>query len=63
MKGKYKFWCYNNGSGTTPIINSVEITIEAFSEEIAFKNVKDHIKRDVYNLLTVDFRVGEGIDQ
>jgi len=54
MNAKYKYWCYDNGTGTVPIINSVEVEVCAFGEEIALKNVQQVIKRNVYKLLTVE---------
>ena len=54
MKEKYKYWCYNNGTGTVPIIDSVEVIIEAFGEEKALEKIKKTIKRDVYKLMTVE---------
>ena len=53
MQAIYKFWCYNNGSGSAPIVDSVEVEVKAFSEELAKKNVMMTIKRDVYQLMTV----------
>lgn len=57
MKEKYKYWCYNNGTGTVPIIDSVEVIIEAFGEEKALEKIKKTIKRDVYKLMTVEINL------
>ena len=51
---KYKFLCYNNGSGTVAIADSVEVVVVATSEERALQMVKMAVNRDVYKLITVE---------
>jgi hypothetical protein len=49
----YHFWCYDNGYGTQPYPNSVELDVKAYDEEGAMAGAKKMVNRSVYKLQTV----------